>query len=108
MSPNWGGHTAFPVLGMTIGDWATNTKGNVRDFVVLVSEAIANECREFRHATFLVDITTETRPFSVATFQVPESPGGFCRRGGGLRPPPPARAFAPRLFQKPRAWARFP
>jgi hypothetical protein len=27
MSPNWGGHTAFPVLGMKIGDWASNTKG---------------------------------------------------------------------------------
>src|SRR5207245_10219411 len=82
MSPNWGGHTALPVLGIMIGDWATNTKGNVRDFVVLVSEAIANECREFRHATFMVDITTETRPFSVATFQVPESLGGCCWPGG--------------------------
>ena len=50
MSPNRGGHTAFPVLGMKIADWAPNTKGNVRDFVVLVSEAIANECKEFRHA----------------------------------------------------------
>src|SRR5437867_2051915 len=67
MSPNRGGHTAFPVLGMTIADWASNTKGNVRDFVVLVSEAIANECREFRHATVLVDITPEpTRSCKVA------------------------------------------
>ena len=82
MSPNWGGHTAFPVLGMKIADWASNTKGQVRDFVVLVSEAIANECREFRQASFMIDITTETRPFSVATFQVPEAKGSFCRRGG--------------------------
>src|SRR6059036_3180826 len=67
MSPNWGGHTAFPVLGVTIADWAANTKERVRDFVVLVSEATANECRESRHATFVVDVTTETRPFSVAT-----------------------------------------
>jgi hypothetical protein len=75
MSPNWGGHTAFPVLGVKIADWASNTKGQVRDFVVLVSEAIANECREFRQASFMIDITTETRPFSVATFQVPEAKG---------------------------------
>ena len=99
MSPNWGGHTAFPVLGMTIGDWAPNTKGNVRDFVVLVSEAIANECREFRHATFMVDITTETRPFSVATFQVPESLGGFCKRGGRFGPHSSSESFAP-IFYK--------
>ena len=100
MSPNWGGHTAFPVLGMTIGDWATNTKGNVRDFVVLVSEAIANECREFRQATFLVDITTETRPFSVATFQVPESLGGFCKRGGRFGPHSSSESFAPIFYKK--------
>src|SRR6266446_3625125 len=100
MSPNWGGHTAFPVLGMTIGDWAANTKGGVRDFVVLVSEAIANECREFRHATFLVDITTETRPFSVATFQVPESLGGFCRRGGRFGPHSSSESFASIFYKK--------
>ena len=100
MSPNWGGHTAFPVLGMTIGDWTTNTKGNVRDFVVLVSEAIANECRESRHATFLVDITTETRPFSVATFQVPESLGTFCKRGGRFGPHSSNESFAPIFYKK--------
>src|SRR5438309_5647947 len=100
MSPNWGGHTAFPVLGITIGDWATNTKANVRDFVVLVSEAIANECREFRHATFMVDITTETRPFSVATFQVPESLGGFCQRGGRFGPHSSSESFAPIFYRK--------
>ena len=100
MSPNWGGHTAFPVLGMTIADWAPNTKERVRDFVVLVSEAIANECREARHATFMVDITTETRPFSVATFQVPESKGNFCRRGGRFGPHASSESFASIFYKK--------
>jgi hypothetical protein len=100
MSPNWGGHTAFPLLGMKIADWAPNTKGNVRDFLVLVSEAIANECREFRHATFMVDITIETRPFPVATFQVPESKGGFCKRGGRFGPHSSSESFAPIFYGK--------
>jgi hypothetical protein len=100
MSPNWGGHTAFPVLGIPIADWAANTQGRVRDFVVLVSEAIANECREFRHATFMVDITTETRPFSVATFEVPESTGQFCRRGGRFGPHSSSESFAPIFYRK--------
>jgi hypothetical protein len=100
MSPNWGGHTAFPVLGVTIADWAANTRGSVRDFVVLVSESVANECREFRHATFMVDITTESRPFSVATFQVPESPGNFCRRGGRFGPHSSSESFAPIFYRK--------
>jgi hypothetical protein len=100
MSPNWGGHTAFPVLGMTIADWAPNTKGNTRDFVVLVSEAIANECREFRQASFLIDITTETRPFGVATFEVPEALGKFCQRGGRFGPHSSSESFAPIFYKK--------
>jgi hypothetical protein len=100
MSPNWGGHTAFPVLGMKIADWAANTKSNVRDLVVLVSEAIANECKESRHATFMVDISTETRPFSVATFQVPESKGNFCNRGGRFGPHSSSESFAPLFYRK--------
>jgi hypothetical protein len=100
MSPNWGGHTAFPMLGMKIADWQVNAKGQTRDFVFLVSESIANECREFRHASFVVDISTETRPFSVATFQVPESKGSFCSRGGRFGPHSSSESFAPIFYRK--------
>jgi hypothetical protein len=100
MSPNWGGHTAFPVLGMKIADWQVNTRSQTRDFVVLVSEAIANECKESRHASFMVDISTETRPFSVATFQVPESKGSFCGRGGRFGPHSSSESFAPIFYRK--------
>jgi hypothetical protein len=100
MSPNWGGHTAFPILGAAIADWAPNTKERTRDFVFLVSEAIANECRESRHASFVIDITTETRPFGVATFQVPESSGHYCRRGGRFGPHSSSESFAPIFYRK--------
>src|SRR5947199_5970661 len=100
MSPNWGGHTSFPILGVPVTDWAPNTKDRVRDFVFLVSEAIANECRESRHASFVVDITAETRPFGVATFQVPESKGRFCTRGGRFGPHSSSESFAPIFYRK--------
>src|SRR2546428_190511 len=50
--------------------------------------------------TIMVDITTETRPFSVATFQVPESLGGFCRRGGRFGPHSSSESFAPIFYRK--------
>jgi hypothetical protein len=100
MSPSWGGHTALPILGVKIADWQVNTKGRTRDFVFLVSEATANECREFRHASFVVDVTTETRPFSVATFQVPESKGAFCSRGGRFGPHSSSESLAPIFHRK--------
>jgi hypothetical protein len=88
------------VVSVPIADWAANAKDRVRDFVVLVSEATANECRESRHATFMVDVTTETRPFSVATFLVPEATGNFCRRGGRFGPHSSSESFAPIFYRK--------
>ena len=95
MAPDWGGHTAFPVLGLAVPDWAGNSAGRVRDVVVLVSESLRNECREVRQLTFLVDVTDPSRPFSVSTFDVPETPGDFCRRGGRFGPHSSNESFTP-------------
>ena len=95
MSPAWGGHTSFPILGVPIADRAGDAKGQVRDFVLLVSESLRNECQEFRQLTFLVDVTTEARPFSVSTFEVPANPGDFCRRGGRFGPHSSNESFTP-------------
>ena len=95
MAPDWGGHTALPVLGLAVPDWAGNSAGRVRDVVVLVSESLRNECREVRQLTFLVDVTDPSRPFSVSTFDVPETPGDFCRRGGRFGPHSSNESFTP-------------
>ena len=77
-----GGHTAFPLVGLEIADYAPNRDQRVRDFVVLVSESVANQCQEPRHAVFFVDVTDEAHPWPVSTFQVREADGDFCDRGG--------------------------
>ena len=59
MSPAWGGHTSFPVLGVRVPHWAPGMPGRTRDFVLLVSESLRNECQEFRQLSFMVDVTTE-------------------------------------------------
>jgi hypothetical protein len=100
LSPNWGGHTSFPILGVEIPDFAKNLSGRVRDFVLLTSEATGNSCQEFRHLTFLVDITTESKPFAVANFQVPESSGNFCDRGGRFGPHASSESFTPIFYKK--------
>ena len=79
----WGGHTAWPVIGIEVPEQAKFIRASPRDFVVLVSESFADACREDAHdMVFMVDITDETRPFPVANYQVPESSGHFCQRGG--------------------------
>jgi hypothetical protein len=95
MSPDWGGHTAFPVLGVPVPDWAGNAQGRVRDFVLLVSESLRNECQEVRQLSFMVDISEPSKPFPVSTFEVPESPGRFCGRGGRFGPHSSQESFTP-------------
>jgi hypothetical protein len=104
LPPDIGGHTAFPLLGMQLGEFAKQrlrpgsaaaagiehdhdgaapdkTQG-MRDFVVVVGETTANECLENRQMVRMIDITTESKPMGVASWTVPESSGNFCSRGG--------------------------
>jgi hypothetical protein len=81
--PAWNGaHTALPVLGMDLPEFAKDKIGGRRDFVFVVGESLTNECLEARQMAWIVDVTDERQPVGVATFNVPEAEGGFCGRGG--------------------------
>jgi hypothetical protein len=77
-----GAHTTLPVLGVELPEFARDKGGGRRDFVVVVNESLVNECLEPRQLVFIADISDETRPICVATFNVPEASGDFCIRGG--------------------------
>ena len=78
----YGAHTTLPLLGIPMAEFQKNTVGGTKDFVMIVNEQIQNACLEARQMVFFVDISDETRPFNVSNFNVPESPGGYCSRGG--------------------------
>ena len=82
LPPNVGAHTAFPLLGMDVAEFARDKEGRTRDFVAVVDESLVNECQEARQMLWIADITSESRPFGVASFTVPEASGDFCSRGG--------------------------
>ncbi|HET7339969.1 MAG TPA: hypothetical protein VFL90_00790 [Methylomirabilota bacterium] len=98
MSPDWGAHTSFPVLGIPIADDAANTARRTRDVVVVVSESLKNECQEIRQLMFLVDVTVPSRPQAVSTFEVPEASGDFCKRGGRFGPHSSNESFTPVFY----------
>jgi hypothetical protein len=104
MNPDNGAHTSWPIGGLTIPDFVTDTgndDGNtVSDFVVVTSEAGGAFCSEFRHLTFMTDVTDEGRPQSVATAQVPASEGHFCDKGGRFGPHATNEEFGPPFYQK--------
>jgi hypothetical protein len=104
MNPDNGGHTSWPLGKLVVPDYVTDTGNDddntVRDIVVVVSEETAHFCSDFRHLTFLVDVTTEGRPQSIATAQVPAADGRFCDRGGRFGPHATNEEFGPPFYQK--------
>jgi hypothetical protein len=82
LPPEVGAHSAVPLLGMEIPEFAKDGVGKIRDFAVVIGEGTTNECTGPREMVHVVDITTETKPFGVASWTVPEESGNFCSRGG--------------------------
>jgi len=96
----WGGHSVHPILGMEIPDYADDREHSVRDILVVVSEVTMSEChRGARHAAFFLDITEEDKPFGISNFQVPESSGDFCNRGGRFGPHASNDSLAPVYYK---------
>ena len=82
MSAFNGAHTTFPMLKMPIAEFAHDKDGQSRDIVMIVDEAIQNECREPRQMVWFADVTVENRPMMISSYTVPEASGSFCERGG--------------------------
>ena len=99
MPPGNGAHTTLPLLGMEIEEFRRDAAGARRDFVVITDESIQKACREARQMVWFIDVTTETRPFGVASWTVPESSGDFCARGGRFGTHSSSESTAP-VFHK--------
>jgi len=100
MSPDQGGHSAFPVYGLPIPEFH-DLNLNRRDILIVVSEAGGNFCEnEAPHLAFLVDITNESTPFPISTLRVPEFPGDFCNKGGRFGTHAVTESFYPPYYGK--------
>lgn len=100
MSAFNGAHTTFPMLDMPIAEFAEDKDGKLRDIVMIVDEAILNECTEARQMVWFADVTTETRPMMISSFTVPEASGQFCQRGGRFGAHSSNESMAPVYYKK--------
>jgi hypothetical protein len=102
-----GAHTAFPLIGVNIAEFAKMKNGKVRDFLVVPGESLANECQEARQMVHILDITNEAAPIGVATWTVPETSGNFCSRGGRFGTHSSNESFAPVFYKKVMFFSHF-
>lgn len=102
MLPLNGAHSAIPLGRMKIGEFSKDMAGGTRNIIMIVNEALANECeaRETRQMVFFVDATIESRPMVVSNFNVPEASGSFCSRGGRFGSHSANESTAPVFHQK--------
>ena len=82
MTSSNGAHTTFPMPQMPIPEFANDKEGSTRDIVMIVDEAIANECGEPRQMVWFADVSIENRPMMISNYTVAERSGHFCERGG--------------------------
>jgi hypothetical protein len=99
MAPMTGAHTTFPILGLEVPEFAHDREAR-RDVLLVVNEAIANECAEPRQMAWLMDITVETKPQFISSFTVPEASGNFCSRGGRFGTHSSNESFAAVYYRK--------
>ena len=107
LPPMHGAHTVFPVTAMPIAEFSKNLLGKTRDFLVITDEAIQKECLEGRQMAWFVDATTETKPFGVASWTVPEKSGNFCSRGGRFGTHASNESFTPVYYRRMMFFAHF-
>lgn len=100
MTPFNGAHTVFPMPRMPIGEFAKDKVGATRDIVMVVDEQILNECQEPQQMAWFVDVTIEKNPMVISNFQVPESGGRFCDRGGRFGSHSSNESMAPVYYKK--------
>ena len=109
MNPDNGAHTSMPYGRITVPDFVTDTGNDdantTRDIVVITSEATAHFCSEFRHLTFVTDVSDRApgvagRPQVISTAQTPASEGNFCDKGGRFGPHATNEEFGPPFYQK--------
>ncbi len=100
MSSLNGAHTTFPMLRMPIPEFANDKEGSNRDIVMIVDEAILNECNEARQMVWFADITVENRPMMISNYTAPEASGHFCERGGRFGSHSSNESMAPVFYKK--------
>ena len=100
-----GGHSAMPIYGIPLKQYANFTSNNVRDILAVSSEETDNRCTGSPHLLYLLDITgtigaggstsAEQHPWPISTVTVDDFSGrpNFCSRGTRFGVHSPAENF---------------
>lgn len=98
LDPNYGAHTAFPVLGMELK--AADGRMVKRDFVVVTNEALADGCGVAQQKVWIVDVTDEVKPKVASTWALDPRDGDYCARPGRIGAHSSHENFTPIYYRR--------
>ena len=82
LDPDYGAHTAFPLIGMPVK--GADGRVTKRDFVAVTNEALAQGCGGVQQKVWMIDVTDEAKPKVASTWAFDPKPGNFCARPGRI------------------------
>jgi hypothetical protein len=104
MNPENGGHSSMPILNVPIPEEQSNYlngKPQSKSLLFVSSEGTANNCYgQAPHEAWILDISSETTPWPIATLSVPQYPGDFCGKGARFGAHAVTEALYPRYYGK--------
>jgi hypothetical protein len=107
--PHRGPHTVSPIVYDRVPNFGADALPRTYAFVVdeAGAEADLAPCRGVRSKSYMFDITDETRPLPVSTWQVPAE--AFCNKGGRFGPHQQAETVNGRFnrFENKLAWVAY-
>lgn len=96
-----GAHTSYPILGVEYSEFENDEILGTRDYVMIVNESLEEEClAEARQMMYIVDVTDEEHPWPTSNFNVSDSTGDFCTRGGRFGSHASHESFTPIFYKK--------
>ena len=98
LDPDYGAHTAFPVLGMDLPE-SSGRKGK-GDFVVVTNEALVDGCAGPRQKVWIIDVTNESRPQIASSWELDDRIGNYCARPGRIGAHSSNESFAPIYYRR--------
>jgi hypothetical protein len=85
MNPENGAHSAMPIFNVPIPEEQTNFvngQPQSKSLLFVSSEGTANNCfGQAPHDAWILDVSSETAPWPMATLSVSQFPGNFCGKG---------------------------
>jgi len=98
LDPNYGAHTAFPVMGMAVQ--GADGRLEKRDFVVVTNEALSEGCGGARQKVWIIDVTVEAQPKVASTWALDDRIGDYCNRPGRIGAHSSHESFTPIYYRR--------